>query len=158
MDESFTLNVNGKSQNTDAEKETPLLYVLRNQLGLTGPKFGCGLGQCGACMVLVDDHVAYSCQMQSGRVSGTKITTLEGLSHSNDRIWKSVESAFWEVQAAQCGYCTNGMMIAAISLLRKNSNPTDHQIRAALQGNLCRCGTYMRVVNAIRTAAKNLAQ
>ncbi|MCL4113927.1 UNVERIFIED_CONTAM: hypothetical protein GTU68_057002 [Idotea baltica] len=156
MPDSFTLDVNGKTRKIEASKDTPLLYVLRNNLGLTGPKFGCGMGQCGACMVLVNEEVSYSCQMRSGRLSSFEITTLEGLSESEDPIWKVVESAFWNEQAAQCGYCTNGMMIAAVALLRKIPNPSDQQIERHLQGNLCRCGTYSRVMAAIKSAVRTI--
>jgi nicotinate dehydrogenase subunit A len=150
----ITLTVNGKSYDIQAEPETPLLYVLRNELGLNGPKFGCGLEQCGACAVLVGAKARLSCRLPVGEVGRAGITTLEGL--ASDTELHPVQQAFIEHQAAQCGYCTNGMVIATAALLWKTPQPNDAQIRAALDDHLCRCGSHLRILRAVRRAAELL--
>jgi len=151
---SVTLRVNGRAQTFEADDTAmPLLYALRDQLALHGPKFGCGLGQCGACTVLVDGQAVRSCQMPVAQAQGREITTLEGLG-SPERL-HPVQAAFVAEQAAQCGYCTNGMIMTATALLAKTPRPTEAQVRAALAGNLCRCGTHVRVLAAVMRAANN---
>ena len=147
----FTLRVNGKTQKVDVEPSTPLLYVLRNDLDLSGPRFGCGLGQCGACMVLVDGVAARSCVIPVAGVAGRHITTLEGLGSIDAP--HPVQQAFIEAQAAQCGYCLNGMVIATAALLRHTPRPSDAQVRDALSHNLCRCGTHLEILHAVQRAA-----
>jgi len=152
MANELTITVNGKPHAVQAAADTPLLYVLRNELGLNGPRFGCGLEQCGACMVLRGAEATYACTLPVAAVAGSQITTLEGLG-SVDGL-HPVQRAFLEEQAAQCGYCSNGLMIAAAALLWKTPHPSDAQIRAALDGNLCRCGAHPRVVRAVKRAAE----
>jgi len=147
-----TIELNGKSVTVDAEAETPLLYVLRDDLKLNGAKFGCGLGQCGACSVMVEGEAVFSCQVPIGVLEGKKVTTLEGLG-TLERPGR-VQQAFIDEQAAQCGYCIPGFIMRAEALLRKTPDPTDQQIREALHGNLCRCGTHMRIYKAVKRAAK----
>lgn len=137
----------------DTEPDTPLLYVLRDYLALNGPKFGCGLSQCGACMVLLDGRATTSCMIPVSAIGNTEITTLEGLADENGKL-HVVQEAFVKEQAAQCGYCLNGMVIAAVDLLEKNPQPDDATIREALKLNLCRCGAHTRVIKAIKRAAK----
>src|ERR1700750_1331594 len=149
----ITLHVNGRDQAVSlSDPETPLLYVLRDDLGLHGPKFGCGLGQCGACSVLVDGQVMRSCMTKAATLAGRKITTLEGL--GSPQAPSKVQAAFITEAAAQCGYCTNGMIMAATALLAANPHPTEADIRNALAGNLCRCGSHVRVIAAVQRAAK----
>ena len=152
---AITLKVNGKSRSVDAEPDTPLLYVLRNDLELNGPKFGCGLGQCGACNVMVDGRVLRSCQTPMYSVRDTSVTTLEGLG-SPDKL-HPLQKAFIEEQAMQCGYCINGMIMSAKALLDQNPKPAEPYIRQALVGNLCRCGSHNRIIRAIMRAAKEMA-
>jgi nicotinate dehydrogenase subunit A len=148
----ISLTVNGKSRVVDADPSTPLLYVLRDDLGLNGPKFGCGLSQCGACTVILDGNTARSCSIPVTAAKNRKVTTLEGLgSVANPH---RLQKAFIEEQAAQCGYCMNGMVLTAKVLLDKNPSPTEAQIKSALQNNLCRCGSHLRVIRAIRRAAR----
>ena len=147
-----SFEVNGKAARVDAEPDTPLLYVLREDLQLNAAKFGCGLGQCGACTVLVDGKPVFSCVTPIAVVEGKKVTTLEGLGTIADP--GPLQKAFIEEQAAQCGYCIPGMMMRAAGLLKTTPNPTDAQIREALLPNLCRCGTHMRILRAVRRAAK----
>jgi nicotinate dehydrogenase subunit A len=147
-----TIELNGNAVTIDAEADTPLLYVLREDLQLNGAKFGCGLGQCGACTVLVEGEAVFSCTVPIGVLAGKKVTTLEGLG-TIERPGR-VQRAFIEEQAAQCGYCIPGFIMRAEALLRRTLNPTDAQIREALQPNLCRCGTLMRIFRAVRRAAK----
>ncbi len=149
------LNVNGAAREVDIDPSTPLLYVLRNDLNLNGPRFGCGLAQCGACTVLVDGNPVRSCITPVSAVATGEVTTLEGLGDRDDP--HPVQTAFIAEQAAQCGYCSNGMIMAAASLLEHNSNPSDSEIRQALAGNLCRCGTHTRILKAVRRAARNPA-
>jgi nicotinate dehydrogenase subunit A len=149
---NVTLRVNGRAQTIDADDmNMPLLYALRDSMALRGPKFGCGLGQCGACTVIVDGNAVRSCQMPVSRAVGREITTLEGL--GSPETPHKVQAAFIEEQAAQCGYCTNGMIMSATALLAKTPRPTEAQVRTALAGNLCRCGSHVRVLRAVMRAA-----
>jgi nicotinate dehydrogenase subunit A len=145
------LNVNGRDHEVDAEPGTPLLYVLRDGLSLNGAKFGCGLGQCGACTVMVDGEAVFSCLTPLLLLDGKKVTTVEGLGSIENP--GPLQRAFIDEQAAQCGYCIAGMIMRAQSLLQKNQNPSEADIRAAMQPNLCRCGTHMRILRAVRRAA-----
>ena len=146
----YTLKVNGKARAVDADADTPLLYVLRDNLSMHGPKFGCGLGQCGACTVHVNGEAVRSCSVQISAVKG-EITTLEGLGTVAKP--SKLQQAFITEQAAQCGYCANGMIMTSAALLAKNRNPSEDEIRGALAGNLCRCGTHQRIVAAVKRAA-----
>jgi nicotinate dehydrogenase subunit A len=148
----FALRVNGKLQSVDVAPDTPLLYVLRNDLQLDGPKFGCGLGQCGACTVIVRGQAIRSCSVRVDSVGRNPITTLEGLS-TGGRL-SAIQEAFREEQAAQCGYCINGMIMTARALLDKNPDPSEPAIRQALAGNLCRCGTHLEILRAVQRAAQ----
>src|SRR6476661_9261315 len=145
------LNVNGKELPVDVAPDQRLLYVLRDDLDLTGTKYGCGEGQCGACTVLVDDTPVRSCMTPIGSVAGKRITTIEGIAE-NGRL-HPIQQAFLDAGAFQCGYCTSGMIVAAVALFRKNAKPSVTEIRQALNGNICRCGTYPRIVEAVRKAA-----
>jgi nicotinate dehydrogenase subunit A len=147
----ITLSVNGPSHRLDVEPDTRLLYVLRDNLALNGPKFGCGLAQCGACTVLMDGAAVRSCSVAVSQAAGKRIVTLEGLGSS--AAPHPVQQAFIEEQAAQCGYCANGMIMTAKALLDRTPNPTDRQIRQALAENLCRCGTHQRIIAAVKRAA-----
>ena len=146
----YNLKVNGKPRSVDADSDTPLLYVLRDNLALRGPRFGCGLGQCGACTVHLNGEAVRSCTIPVSAVTG-EVTTLEGLG----TVAKpgTLQQAFITEQAAQCGYCANGMIMTSAALLAKNRNPSDAEIRDALAGNLCRCGTHQRIVAAVKRAA-----
>lgn len=155
MASSITLSVNGEPRTTPAHPDTPLLYVLRNDLGLNGAKFGCGLAQCGACTVIVDGAAVRSCSVPIGRLEGRAITTLEGIGTIEKP--HPLQRAFAEEQALQCGYCINGVIMSAKALLDKNPRASDGDIRQALAGNLCRCGTHTRIVKAIKRAAKEMA-
>jgi nicotinate dehydrogenase subunit A len=147
-----SFEVNGTATKVDVEPDTPLLYVLRDNLQLNAAKFGCGLGQCGACTVLVEGEPVFSCVTPVAMIEGKKVTTLEGLGTATNP--GALQRAFIDEQAAQCGYCIPGMMMRAAGLLRKTPSPTDAQIREALLPNLCRCGTHMRILRAVRRAAK----
>jgi nicotinate dehydrogenase subunit A len=149
---AINLKVNGVSSSVPAEPDTPLLYVLRNDLELNGAKFGCGLAQCGACTVLIDGKATRSCVTPISAVATSEITTIEGLGS----IAKPhpLQTAFIEEQAAQCGYCTNGMIMAAKELLDRNPHPTEADVRAALATNLCRCGTHNRIIRAVLRAGR----
>jgi aerobic-type carbon monoxide dehydrogenase small subunit (CoxS/CutS family) len=151
MPNKYALLINGKPFSVEADRDTPLLYILREQLDLTGTKYGCGEGQCGACTVLVDGRARRSCMTPVSSVSGNAITTVEGLS-KNDRL-HPVQQAFLDEEAMQCAYCTSGMIMAAVSLLNNKANPSDAEILQYMQGNICRCGTYPRIVAAIRKAS-----
>ena len=151
MPETFQLNVNGARHSVSAEPDTPLLYILRNDLGLKGARYGCGQGQCGACTVLMDGKDVNSCDTPLWSAAGKAIVTIEGLGTRAKP--HRLQQAFLDAQAAQCGYCTTGMIIAAKALLDRNPAPSDAQIREALQRHLCRCGTHNRIVRAIRNAA-----
>ena len=145
----ITLNVNGKPVAITADDpKMPLLYALRDDLGLHGPRFGCGLGQCGACTVLIDGNAIRSCQMPVADVGGKKVVTLEGLSGPGQL--HPLQRAFIDEQAVQCGYCINGMIMQAAALLQTNKKPTEQDIKTALAENLCRCGTHLRIVRAIK--------
>jgi nicotinate dehydrogenase subunit A len=145
------LSVNGTALNFDVEPDTPLLYVLRDNLALHGAKFGCGLAQCGACTVMVDGRAVRSCVTEISTLEGKKVTTLEGLGTSAKP--DVLQQAFIDEGAAQCGYCINGMVMTSKALLAKNPSPSDREIRQALAGNLCRCGTHPRIVKAVKRAA-----
>jgi aerobic-type carbon monoxide dehydrogenase small subunit (CoxS/CutS family) len=148
---SLTLNVNGREHVVDADPATPLLYVLRGDLQLNGAKFGCGLGQCGACTVTVDGKAVFSCVLPVAAVQGRRILTVEGLGAV--QAPGAIQQAFEAEQAAQCGYCIAGMIMRAKALLDATPRPTEAQIRAGMQPNLCRCGTHMRILRAVRRAA-----
>ena len=147
----YAIQVNGRKQSVEADPDTPLLYVLRDTLELKGPKFGCGLAQCGACTVHIDGQATRSCVMPISAVAAGKVTTLEGLGSS--RKPSRLQQAFIDEQAVQCGYCINGMIMQADDLLRRNAKPSEQQIREALAGHLCRCGTHQRIVRAIQRAS-----
>jgi aerobic-type carbon monoxide dehydrogenase small subunit (CoxS/CutS family) len=147
----MNLNVNGKKLRIDVDPQTPLLYVLRDQLNLTGTKYGCGEAKCGACSVVVDGQVMRSCVTPVGRVGDKQITTIEGL--EKDGGLTPLQEAFLKADALQCGYCTSGMIVAASNLLSKNPKPTREEIVKQMDGNICRCGTYLRIVKAIEIAA-----
>jgi nicotinate dehydrogenase subunit A len=149
---SIPLNVNGKSYTVDADPQTSLLSVLREQLDLIGTKYGCGEGQCGACTVLIDGKSQRSCVTRVGTVSQKQVTTIEGLANG-DQL-HPVQAAFLEAEAMQCGYCTSGMVMSAVALLQRNPTPKESEIVAFMDGNVCRCGTYPRIVGAIQKAAK----
>ena len=151
----YSLMVNGKARTVEADADTPLLYVLRDNLELNGPKFGCGLAQCGACTVHVDGQATRSCVLPVSQLQGKKITTLEGLGSAAKP--HPVQQAFIDEQAVQCGYCTNGMVMTTAALLSANKAPSEAQINEALAGNLCRCGTHQRIVRAVQRAAKLIA-
>ena len=150
----ITLNVNGNSHMVEVDPTTPLLYVLRDDLELKGPRFGCGLSQCGACTVIIDGNTVRSCSYPVSSAKDKRITTLEGLgtvAHPH-----ALQAAFIEEQAAQCGYCMNGMIMTAKVLLDKNAHPSDEEIKRALEPNLCRCGSHLRVVRAVKRAASKV--
>jgi nicotinate dehydrogenase subunit A len=150
MSGEIVLIVNGKPHTVQAAPDTPLLYVLRNELGLNGPHFGCAGEKCGACMVLVGAEPRLSCHLLVSEIGRSRITTLEGLIEEGEL--HPVQRAFIEEQATQCGYCVNGMIITTAALLWKNPHPTDEQVRTALDGNLCRCGAHLRILRAVRRA------
>jgi aerobic-type carbon monoxide dehydrogenase small subunit (CoxS/CutS family) len=151
---AFTLRVNGQSHTVDADPSTPLLYVLRNDVGVRGPHFGCGLGQCGACTVLIKGEAVRSCIRPMSTVQGAEITTLEGLAKNG--VLTPVQQAWIEEQVPQCGFCQNGQILTATALLTKTPNPTDAQIREGMNNTLCRCMTYYRVQAAIKRAATKM--
>lgn len=149
---ALTIRVNGQArQLDDALRDTPLLYVLRNDLELNGVRYGCGAGQCGACYVLLNGAAVPSCLTPAGRADGAEVTTVEGLGTPENP--HAVQAAFIAEQAAQCGYCTAGMVVSAVALLERNEQPSDDDIRNAMATNLCRCGSYDRIVRAVRRAA-----
>jgi aerobic-type carbon monoxide dehydrogenase small subunit (CoxS/CutS family) len=147
----INLNVNGKRRQVDVDPRTPLLWVLRDHLDLVGTKYGCGMGVCGACTVHLDGVATRSCLLPVSAVGGKPVTTIEGLSEAGDH---PVQRAWLEHDVSQCGYCQAGQMMNAAALLKRTPNPTDDQIDAAMNGNICRCGTYLRIKAAIKTAAK----
>jgi len=153
MPERFALLVNGRDFEVRAEPATPLLYVLRNDLKLKGARFGCGEGQCGACTVLLDGHPVTSCDTPLWSAPGHEITTIEGLAGPHG-THHPVQQAFADEQAIQCGYCIDGIILAAVALLRRDPDPSDEAIAAALDRHLCRCGTHVRILRAIRAAAR----
>ncbi|MEH2494591.1 nicotinate dehydrogenase subunit A [Bradyrhizobium sp. AZCC 1678] len=148
----MTLKVNGREHQVDADPDTPLLYVLREDIKLNAAKFGCGLGQCGACTVIVDGKAVLSCVTPMILLEGKQVTTLEGLGTTSEPA--PIQRAFMEEQAAQCGYCIAGIMMRAQALLQRNSRPTNEQISSELEPHLCRCGTHMRILRAVRRAAR----
>jgi nicotinate dehydrogenase subunit A len=148
----FTVAVNGHRRQVKADADTPLLYVLRNDLDLKGPRFGCGLGQCGACTVIIDGKAIRSCITPLSTVGSKEVTTLEGL--GSTRAPHKIQQAFIDAQAAQCGYCINGMIMTAKAFLDQNPRPSEDAVRRALNGNLCRCGTHPRIVDAVMRAAR----
>jgi nicotinate dehydrogenase subunit A len=150
------LTVNGVSRTLPCEPDTPLLDVLRHDLGLSGPRFGCGLGLCGACFVLIDGQARSSCDFPAWAAEGRRVTTVEGL--VDGQTLHAVQQAFIDEQAAQCGYCTSGMVVTAVALLRGNHTPSEQQVREALDGNLCRCGAHRRIVSAVMKAASKVAE
>ncbi len=153
MKASLVLNVNGKDRSLRIAPETPLLYALRNNLELNGPKFGCGLEQCGACMVLLNGKANPSCRIPVSEVIEKKIVTIEGLAENGNL--HPLQQAFIDEQAAQCGYCLNGVLINSVSLLNENKNPTAAEIKNGLEKNICRCGTHSRFIKAIKKVLKS---
>ncbi len=151
MPDSFTLRINGKAHTVRADGDVPLLWVIREYLQLTGTKFGCGIAQCGACTVHVDGEPMRSCQLQVSRAVGREITTIEGIREDHP-----VKQAWIDIQVPQCGYCQSGQIMSAVALVEENSNPSEEQIIQAMEGNLCRCGTYTRIKQAIRQAAQEV--
>jgi isoquinoline 1-oxidoreductase subunit alpha len=150
----ITLNVNGESHQLDVSPEMPLLWAIRDKLNLTGTKFGCGHAMCGACVVHLDGEAARSCSIMVGEAAGKKITTIEGVSGP---VAEAVTHAWQSLDVVQCGYCQSGQIMSAIVLLNENKNPTDEDINLGMEGNICRCGTYLRIRRAIHQAAKTLA-
>lgn len=148
----FNVNINGKDLEIDADPTTPLLWVLRDHLKLVGTKFGCGIAQCGACTVHFNGAAVRSCQLQISSAAGAKITTIEGLSENGDH---PVQQAWLEVDVPQCGYCQAGQIMSASALLNQNPSPSDEEIENAMSGNICRCGTYVRIKEAIKKAANS---
>jgi nicotinate dehydrogenase subunit A len=151
---SISIDVNGSKHTVGADGETPLLYILRNDLKLKGARFGCGLGACGACTVVIDGKAVQSCDISLVAVAGKRITTIEGIG-SLEKM-HALQSAFVAEQAAQCGYCTSGIIMTAYALLARNAHPDEAEIRAALDGNICRCGTHARILRAIKKASEAL--
>ena len=149
---SYSIEVNGKSHQVDVDADTPLLWVLRDNLDLVGTKYGCGVAMCGACTVHINGVAMRSCSMPISAVGNQSITTIEGLSEKGDH---PVQKAWLEIDVPQCGYCQAGQMMNAVALLENNPNPTDEEIESAMAGNICRCGTYTRIKKAIKTAAAN---
>lgn len=149
----YKLNINGKAQEVEAEPGTPLLWVIRDELDLTGTKFGCGVAACGACTVHFQGAPIRSCSFPIDAVGESEITTIEGL---EDKTAQVVQAAWNEKDVVQCGYCQSGQIMSAVGLLKQNASPTDTEIDTAMQGNVCRCATYVRIKDAIKTAAKNL--
>ena len=147
----ITLNINGKDHTVQVSEDVPLLWVIREHLQLTGTKFGCGISQCGACTVHVDGQPMRSCQLRVSRVAGRKITTIEGIAEDHP-----VKQAWIDIQVPQCGYCQSGQIMSAVALVEKNSDPSEQEIIQAMEGNLCRCGTYTRIKTAIRQAAQEV--
>jgi nicotinate dehydrogenase subunit A len=159
--QTLAFEVNGQPRSLAVPHDAPLLQVLRNDLRLNGPKYGCGLGECGACLVLVDGTPARSCVIPVRAVEGRAVTTLEGLparAQAGGEALHPVQQAFIDAQAAQCGYCLNGMVIATVALLERHPRPSDTQVRAALSHNLCRCGTHLEILDAVRRAAELMAR
>ena len=151
----ITLHINGEDKSVDAPEDMPLLWVLRDLVGLTGTKFGCGMAQCGACTVHVDGVAMRSCITPASAIAGKKVTTIEGLGKDGDH---PVQRAWIEADVVQCGYCQSGQIMSAVALLKRNPNPTDHDIDLAMNGNICRCGTYPRIRKAIHRAADLMKQ
>jgi aerobic-type carbon monoxide dehydrogenase small subunit (CoxS/CutS family) len=156
MPNPIQLVINGEKRSVSADPDTSLLEVLRDELGLTGSKYGCGEGQCGACTVLLDGNARRSCVTSVSAAAGKSITTIEGLEQSG-RL-HPVQQAFLDAEAFQCAYCTSGMIMSSVALLHQNANPTRAEIELSLQGNICRCGTYPRILDAVQNAAKSLRE
>lgn len=150
---TFNLTVNGKKQSVEVDATTPVLWVLRDHLNLVGTKFGCGMAQCGACTIHINGSATRSCMLPVSSVGDQEITTIEGLSEAGDH---PVQKAWLEHDVPQCGYCQAGQIMSAAALLKENPNPTDEQIETAMNGNICRCGTYVRIKAAVKTASQNL--
>ena len=148
---TFQLKINGESHTIEADNDTPLLWVLRDQIDLVGTKYGCGIGQCGACTVHVDGNALRSCTLQVSQLQGMDIVTIEGLSKEGDH---PIQKAWLEYDVPQCGYCQSGQIMTAAALIKNNPNPSDEDIDSSMEGNLCRCGTYIRIKKAIKTASK----
>ena len=148
----FQLSINGQTKEVEADASTPLLWILRDHLKMVGTKFGCGIAQCGACTVLLNGNAIRSCQLPVSAVGNQKVTTIEGLSDDGSH---PLQQAWVEVDVPQCGYCQAGQIMQAASLLNQNSNPTDEEIETIMNGNICRCGTYLRIKEAIKLAVKN---
>lgn len=149
---TFNLKINGKNQQVEVDGNTPMLWVLRDHFNLVGTKYGCGIAQCGACTVHLGDNAVRSCQLPVSSVGEQEITTIEGLSENGDH---PVQQAWIEEDVYQCGYCQAGQIMSASALLKKNPSPTDEEIESAMNGNICRCGTYTRIKKAIKTASKS---
>jgi len=149
---NFTLNINGTKQEVNVDPNTPMLWVLRDHLKLVGTKYGCGIAQCGACTIHLDGNAVRSCQLTVSAVADKKIITIEGLSEKGDH---PVQKAWLEVDVPQCGYCQAGQIMTASALLDKNPNPSDTEIESAMNGNICRCGTYTRIKKAVKLAASS---
>jgi isoquinoline 1-oxidoreductase alpha subunit len=149
---TIRLTINGKKQSVDVDPKTPVLWVLRDHLNLTGTKYGCGMAQCGACTILLEGTAVRSCMLPVSAVTDKAITTIEGISENGDH---PVQQAWLEHDVPQCGYCQSGQIMTAVALLEKNPHPTDAEIESAMHGNICRCGTYLRIRAAIKTAAKS---
>ncbi|MBO0322900.1 (2Fe-2S)-binding protein [Muricauda sp. CAU 1633] len=148
----FNLKINGKSQEVDVDPSTPLLWVLRDHLQMVGTKYGCGIAQCGACTIHLNGTATRSCMLTVAMVGNSEVTTIEGLSENGDH---PVQKAWLEVDVPQCGYCQAGQIMTAAALLEQNPNPTDEEIEMAMNGNICRCGTYVRIKKAVKMAAEN---
>lgn len=147
----YSINVNGTNHQVDVEEDTPLLWVLRDTLGLVGTKYGCGIGQCGSCTVLVNGTATRACLTSMSLLKGTRVTTIEGLS---ENLSHPVQMAWQEIDVPQCGYCQAGQVMSAASLLSQNKNPSEADIKAAMKGNICRCGTYPRILKAVKKAVE----
>jgi isoquinoline 1-oxidoreductase alpha subunit len=149
---NFALNINGKTQQVDVDPATPMLWVLRDHLNLTGTKYGCGMAQCGACTIHLDGNAVRSCVLPVSQVADKQITTIEGISEHGDH---PVQKAWLEHDVPQCGYCQAGQIMTAVALLKKNPHPTDEEIESGMHGNMCRCGTYLRIRAAVKTASNS---
>ncbi len=150
---TYTLNINGETKEVDVDPSTPMLWVLRDHIKLVGTKYGCGIAQCGACTVHLGDNAVRSCQLTVAAVGDQEITTIEGLSENGDH---PVQQAWLEVDVPQCGYCQAGQIMTASALLKKNPNPSDAEIESAMDGNICRCGTYTRIKKAVKIASESV--
>jgi len=148
---TFQLQINGESHTIEADKDTPLLWILRDQIDLVGTKYGCGIGQCGACTVHIDGVATRSCQLQVSQLQDVEITTIEGLSEDGNH---PIQKAWLEHDVPQCGYCQSGQIMTAAALIKNKPNPSNKDIDSAMEGNICRCGTYIRIKQAIKTASK----
>lgn len=152
---TYQLNVNGVTKSVDVSEDTPLIWVLRDHLDLVGTKYGCGIAQCGSCTIHIDGNAVRSCVMTASQAEGKAITTIEGLSEDGTH---PVQEAWKEIDVPQCGYCQTGQIMTASAFLEKNSNPTEAEIKSAMNGNICRCASYNRIYEAVETASKNMGQ